>query len=93
MIKKKEKIPEGDNYLNGAQGRIWTGYKIIKKGYFMEYYVIYDLKDNVIAYIDTLDELASFTSLRKKQLKYEFKNRDFVYYLFNGTYRKIYKFF
>ncbi len=59
----------------------------------MEYYVIYDLKDNVIAYINTLEELSIFTKLRKKQLKYKLKNKDFIYYTYENTYRKIYKFF
>ena len=59
----------------------------------MEYYVIYDLKDNVIAYINTLEELSIFTKLRKKQLKYKLKNKDFIYYIYENTYRKIYKFF
>ncbi len=58
----------------------------------MEYYVVYDLNDNLIAYIDTLDELALFTNLRKRQLKYKLKNKDFIYYIFNDSYRKIYKF-
>ena len=58
----------------------------------MEYYVIYDLNDNVVAYIDTLDELATFTNLRKKQLKYKLKNKSFIYYIFEDTYRKIYAF-
>ena len=58
----------------------------------MEYYVIYDLKDNNISYINTLEELSSFTQLRKKQLKYKLKNKDFIYYTYGNTYRKIYKF-
>ena len=47
-------------------------FKLIGKD-ILEYYVIYDLNDNVVAYIDTLDELATFTNLRKKQLKYKLK--------------------
>ena len=58
----------------------------------MEYYVIYDLKDNLIAFFDTLEELALFTNLRKKQLKYKLKEREFIYYTYENTYRKIYKF-
>lgn len=58
----------------------------------MEYYVIYDLKDNVITYLDSIEELAIFTKLRKKQLKYKFKNSEFIYYTYENSYRKIYKF-
>lgn len=58
----------------------------------MEYYVIYDLNDNIITYIDSLEELALFTNLQKKKLKFNLKNRKFIYYIFNNTYRKIYKF-
>lgn len=58
----------------------------------MEYYVIYDLKDNVITYLDSIEELALFTKLRKKQLKYKLKNSEFIYYTYENTYRKIYKF-
>lgn len=58
----------------------------------MEYYVIYDLKDNLVAFIDSLEELATFTNLRKKQLKYKLKDTEFIYYTYENTYRKIYKF-
>lgn len=59
----------------------------------MEYYVIYDLNDNIITYCDDLTELSSFVNLLKKHLKFRFKNRDFIYYIYGDTYRKIYKFF
>ena len=58
----------------------------------MEHYVIYDLSDNIIAYIESLEELSIFTKLRKKQLKYKLKNREFIYYTYDNSYRKIYKF-
>ena len=56
------------------------------------YFVIYDLNDNLICYVDTLEELAEFTKLRKKQLKYKLKNKDFIYYIYQDTYRKIYRY-
>ena len=59
----------------------------------MEYFVIYDLKDNIIAYCDNIDELTLFTNLRKAQLKFDLKNKAYVYYRYNHSYRKIYKFF
>lgn len=58
----------------------------------MEHYVIYDLSDNIIAYIESLEELSIFTKLRKRQLKYKLKNKDFIYYTYDNSYRKIYKF-
>lgn len=59
----------------------------------MEYYVIYDFNDNIIAYIDNLDELSNFTNFQKKYLKFHFKNRKFLNYIYDNSYRKIYKFF
>lgn len=57
----------------------------------MEYYVIYDKNDNLIAYCENIDELSKFVNRRKKELKYRFKDRD----LFNievPNWLKIYKF-
>ena len=59
----------------------------------MEYYVIYDLNDNIIAYIDNLEELSSYTNFKKKYLKFRFKNRNYLNYIYDNSYRKIYKFF
>lgn len=58
----------------------------------MEHFVIYDLNDNIIAYIENFEELSLFTQLRKRQLKYKLKNNDFIYYVYDNSYRKIYKF-
>lgn len=55
--------------------------------------MIYDFNDNIIAYIDNLDELSNFTNFKKKYLKFHFKNRNFLNYIYNNSYRKIYKFF
>lgn len=57
----------------------------------MEYYVIYDKNDNLVAYCENLDELSKFVNRRKKELKYRFKNRN----LFNievPNLLRIYKF-
>lgn len=59
---------------------------------FLEYYVIYDLEDNIVAYCDNLEELSRFTNRRKREFKYRFKDRDVLLYLYYDTYRKIYKF-
>uniref|UniRef100_A0AAU8B6H0 Uncharacterized protein n=1 Tax=Dulem virus 59 TaxID=3145770 RepID=A0AAU8B6H0_9VIRU len=58
----------------------------------MEYYVIYDKDDNLISFCNNLDELSLFTQLRKRQLKYKLKDKNFIYYIHNNSYRKIYKF-
>lgn len=58
----------------------------------MEHFVIYDLEDNIIAYVDSFEELSLFTKLRKRQLKYKLKNKNFIYYIYGNSYRKIYKF-
>lgn len=57
----------------------------------MEYYVIYDKNDNIVAYCENLEELSKFVNRRKKELKYRFKNKD----LFNiqvPNLLKIYKY-
>lgn len=57
----------------------------------MEYYVIYDKDDNLVAYCENLDELAQFVNRRKKELKYRFKSTN----LFNikiPVLLRIYKF-
>ncbi len=58
----------------------------------MEFYAIYDLDDNIITVYDSLEELSNSLGLRKKAIRYAFKNKEYIYYQYNGTYRKIYKF-
>lgn len=57
----------------------------------MDYYVVYDKDDNIIALCDNLDELSKFVNRRKKELKYRFKDRD-MYYIQVPNLLKIYKF-
>lgn len=57
----------------------------------MEYYVVYDFNDNIIAYCNDLDELSNFVNRRKKELKYRFKNKD-IFYVQVPKILKIYKF-
>lgn len=56
------------------------------------YYAIYDLNDNLIGVFDTLEELSDYTKVRKRQLKYKFKNKNQIYYQDNGCLKKIYCF-
>ena len=54
--------------------------------------MIYDLNDNIIVYIDSLEELSQYTNLPKKYLKFHLKNRQFIRYVYDNSYLKIYKF-
>ena len=65
---------------------------IIMKGY-MEYFVIYDLNDNIVAYIDNKYELCNFTKVRLDGIGYRFKNRNFINVLLNNKIYKVYRFF
>lgn len=55
------------------------------------YFVLYDLEDNIIAYFDCIEELAIFVNRRVRQLRYEFKERNFVYIQDKNVF-KVYKF-
>lgn len=55
------------------------------------YYIIYDLSDNIIAYLDNEAEVISFTGIRKDHLRDRIK-KGFCLYSYQNTYRKIYKF-
>ena len=57
----------------------------------MEYYVIYDNNDNIIAYCENIDELSLFVKRKKRELKYRFKDKD-VFYIQIPSLLKIYKF-
>lgn len=57
----------------------------------MYYYVIYDLNDNIIAYLDTIDEVLFFTGIRKDHLKDRIK-KGYCYYQDSNTYKVIYRF-
>lgn len=57
----------------------------------MEYYVIYDKNDNLIAFCEDLDELSKFVNRRKKELKYRFKSKN-IFCIQVPKLLKIYKF-
>lgn len=57
-----------------------------------EYFVVYDNNDNVICYIDTLEELSSFTNVIKRNLKYRLKNNDFISVKVDKQLLNVYKF-
>ena len=58
------------------------------------YYVIYDLKDNVIAYLETKIELSLFTGLRIKDINYKFSHshNNFINCLVDNKFLKVYCF-
>lgn len=57
----------------------------------MDYYVVYDKHDNLVAYCDNLEELSHFVQRKKKELKYRFKTKN-LYYVQVPKVLKIYKF-
>lgn len=59
-----------------------------------QYYVIYDLYDNLECFILNIDELSLYTGLRKKDINYKFKNtnNDYILYRDNNVNKKIYCF-
>ena len=61
----------------------------------MEYYIVYDLNDNIIAYCDNKLELSNFLNLRIKDINYKFKNTklDYIISLFENKKVKIYRFY
>lgn len=58
------------------------------------YFVVYDQDDNVVAYIDSLDELISFFELKspKKSLNFLWKRRKSAQLNYLGTSYQIYRF-
>ena len=57
----------------------------------MEYYVIYDKNDNLVAYCENIEELAKFVNRRKRELKYRFKNKN-LFNIEKPNVFRIYKF-
>ena len=45
----------------------------------MEYYIVYDKNDEILAFCNDLDELSKFVDVKKKFLKFRFKTNDFIY--------------
>lgn len=60
----------------------------------MGYYVIYDLNDNIICYLDSLQELCSFTGLRIKDVNYKFKKTltDYIQVIVDKKILNVYNF-
>ena len=60
----------------------------------MEYYVIYDINDNIVVYLDNVKALSEFTGLRVKDINYKFKNAslDFIYVVLDNIKYKVFRF-
>ena len=81
-----------NRFVNGAGEGTWTTKSLNnQERIVLEYYVVYDFNDNIIAYCNDLDELSIFVNRRKKELKYRFKNKD-IFYVQVPKILKIYKF-
>lgn len=57
----------------------------------MEYFVIYDNHDNIVAYCENLKELSAFVNRPLRELKYRFKNSS-IYQVQIPKVFNIYKF-
>ncbi len=53
-----------------------------------DYYVIYDYYDNIICLCVGLKELAHCISRRERGLRYQFKNKDVIYYFYTDVDKK-----
>ena len=58
----------------------------------MNFYVVYDKDDNLVAYIDSLEELCSFVNRPINYLRFHLKDTD-LFYIQKPKLLKIYKFF
>lgn len=58
------------------------------------YFVVYDEKDNIIAYLDSIDELIEYFNYvtPKKIVKHRWKNKKVHYVQFKNQYYIVHKF-
>lgn len=57
-----------------------------------EYFVVYDMNDNVVCYLHNLLDLCRFTGLRIKDINYKFKNSDYISVNVDKQKLNVYKF-
>lgn len=78
--------------LQGITNHIWSRWWELDLGKeFLEYYIVYDKNDEILAFCNDLDELSKFVDVKKKFLKFRFKTNDFIYVKIPNIV-KIYKF-
>lgn len=60
----------------------------------MEYFVLYDLNDNVICYYDNLDDFISKYKYAKKEINRKYRNSltNYIYLIIEQQFFKLYKF-
>lgn len=58
----------------------------------MQYFVLYDMNDNIVAYFDNKFEMCNYTGVRLYDVYYRFKNKKFIQVVINDIFYKIYKF-
>lgn len=60
----------------------------------MKYFVLYDLNDNIVVYLDNINELSNFTGLRIKDINYKFAISlfDFIFVVIDNIKYKVFKF-
>lgn len=58
----------------------------------MNYFVLYDLNDNIVAYFANKFEMCNYTGIRLYDVNYRFRNRQFVQVVINDIFYKVYKF-
>lgn len=57
------------------------------------YFVLYDMNDNIICYIENFEELRKYLpNYRVRDIRRRFLNNSFIKIIFNNTMFKIYKF-
>ena len=59
----------------------------------MEYYTVYDMEDNIIAFLDSIDELHLFSGLRIGDIKYKFKDTNNIVFVKDHKKYKVFRFF
>ncbi len=60
----------------------------------MEYFVMYDNNDNVVCYLDNLDEFLNKYNYQRKEILRKFRNTssDFINLILENSSYKLYKF-
>lgn len=58
-----------------------------------DYFVLYDMNDNIVCYIENFEELRKYLpNYRVRDIRRRFLNNSFIKIVFDNTMFKIYKF-
>lgn len=58
----------------------------------MQYFILYDNNDNIVAYFDNKIEMCNFTGIRFRDVNYRFKNKNFIKVVIDNILYKLYVF-